>query len=139
MKIFASSSESGTQKSLEIDPRPSEDENVKKSTPQMEIDHQEVEEVALIEGTDKIVRIGGNLDPQICIHLIHVLRQTAELFAYSTADMPGIDPEIVTHKLKIYEGVKPIKQNKKRNFKVAECWILRRMSLPRMTGKCCFG
>ena len=29
--------------------------------------------------------------------------------------MPGIDPEIVTHKLIIYEGVKPVKQ-KKRNF-----------------------
>ena len=49
MKLVTSSSESGTRKPVEIDPRPSEDENTKKSTPQMEIDHQEIEEVPLIE------------------------------------------------------------------------------------------
>ena len=70
MKFVASSSESGTQKSVEIDPRPSEDENVKKSTPQMQIAHQEIEEVSLIEGTDKTIRIGGNLDAQIRLHPI---------------------------------------------------------------------
>ena len=79
----------------------------------MEIDHQETEEVPLIEGTDKIVRIGGNLDPQIRLHLIQVLRQDADLFAYSAADMPGIDPEVITHKLKIFKGVKPVKQKKR--------------------------
>ena len=49
--------------SVEIDPRPSKDENVKKSTPQMEIDHQEIEEVSLIEGTKKTIRIGKVLNP----------------------------------------------------------------------------
>ena len=114
-EIVASSSKSGTQKSVEIDPKPSEDENRKKSNPQMENDDQEIEEVALIEGTDKTVRIRGNLDPQIRLHLIQVLRHNADLFAYSAADMPGIDPGIITHKLNIHEGVKPVKQ-KKRNF-----------------------
>ena len=70
MKCVAYSYESRIKKSIEIDSRPSEDENVKKSTPQTEIDHQEIEEVALIEGTNKTVRIGGNLDPQIRLHLI---------------------------------------------------------------------
>ena len=51
-------------KFFKIDPRPSENENVKKSTPQMKIDHQEIEEVSLIEGKDKTVRIGGNLNLQ---------------------------------------------------------------------------
>ena len=36
----------------------------------MEIDDQEIEEVTLIEGNDKTIRIGGNLDPQIPLHLI---------------------------------------------------------------------
>ena len=103
-KFVASSSEFGTQKSVEIDLRPSEDENVKKSTPQMEIDHQEIEKVSLVEGTDKPVRIRENLDPQIPLHLIQVLRQNADLFAYSAADMPGIDLEIVTHKLMYMKG-----------------------------------
>ena len=69
-EIVASSSKSGTQKSVEIDPKPSEDENRKKSNPQMENDDQEIEEVTLIEGNDKTIRIGGNLDPQIPLHLI---------------------------------------------------------------------
>ena len=81
----------------------------------MEIDHHEIKEVSLIEGTDKTVRIRRNLDPQIRLHLIQVLRQNADLFAYSTANMPGIDPEIITHKLNVYDGVKLVKQ-KKRNF-----------------------
>ena len=81
----------------------------------MEIDHQEIEEVSLIKGTDKTVGIGGNLDPPIRLHLIQVLRQNADLLACSALDMPGIDPEIVTHKLNVYDGVKPVKQ-KKRNF-----------------------
>ena len=76
---MASSSESGTQKSVEIDPRPSEDENIKKSTPQMEFDHQEIEEVPLIEGTEKTIRIGRDLNPQIRLHLIQVLRQKNEV------------------------------------------------------------
>lgn len=101
MKIVASSSKPGTQKSVQIDFRPFEDENVKMSTPQMEIDHQNIEEVSLIEGTDKTVTIGRNLDPHIRFHLIRVLRQNAELFAYSTADMPETDLEIVTHKLNV--------------------------------------
>ena len=46
--------------------------------------------------------------------MVQVLRQKANLIAYSAADMPGIDPEIITHKLKIFEGVKPVKQ-KNRN------------------------
>ena len=61
------------------------------------------------------MRIGGNLDPQIRLHLIQVLKQNADLFSYPAADMPDMDPKIITHKLKIFEGVKLVKQ-KKRNF-----------------------
>ena len=75
----------------------------------MEIDHQMIQEVALIERTDKTVRIGGNLEPQVHLHLIQVLRQNVNLFAYSATDMPGMDLEIVTHKISVHEGVKPIK------------------------------
>ena len=62
-----------------------------KSTLQMEIDHQEIKEVSLIEGIDKTVRIRGILDPHVRLHLIQVLRQNANFFAYSTTDMPGIN------------------------------------------------
>ena len=77
----------------------------------MEIDHQEIEEVPLIEGTEKTVTIGRDLDPQIRLHLIQVLRQNVD--KYLVADMPGIDPQVVTHKLNVYEGVKLLKQKKR--------------------------
>ena len=79
----------------------------------MEIDHQEIKEVSLIEGTENTVRIRKDMDPQNRLYLIQVLRQNADIFAYSAADMPGIDPEIVTHKLNVYDGVKLVKQKKK--------------------------
>ena len=133
LKSVASPSGPGTQKIVEIDPRPSEDENVKISTPQMEIDHQMIKEVALIEGTDKTVRIGGNLDPQVCLHLIQVLHENVDLFAYSAANMPSIDPEIVTHKINVHEessllnkrkGTSALKKTKSLKKKFKSCWMM---------------
>ena len=65
--------------------------------------------------------------------------------------MPGIDLEIVTHKLNVCEGVKPVKQ-KKRNFgpekdkiieeevqKLLDAGFIEECLHPRVAGKCCFG
>ena len=70
----------------------------------MEIYCQEIEEVSLIEGIEKTVKIGRDLDPQIRLHLIQVLKQNADLFAYSAADMPGIDPEVSRTNLMCMKG-----------------------------------
>ncbi|XP_072087916.1 uncharacterized protein [Arachis hypogaea] len=47
--------------------------------------------------------------------LIRFLRENDDLFAWTPADMPGIDPSVITHKLAINPEARPISQ-KKRNL-----------------------
>ncbi|KAK3006484.1 hypothetical protein RJ639_016085 [Escallonia herrerae] len=47
--------------------------------------------------------------------LVKLLRTYVDVFAWTTADMPGIDPEIITHRLNADPSKKPVKQ-KKRTF-----------------------
>ncbi|KAK3023717.1 hypothetical protein RJ639_042727 [Escallonia herrerae] len=49
---------------------------------------------------DKTVRIGSNLKEVTKLELVKLLRTYADIFAWTAADMPGIDPEIITHRLK---------------------------------------
>ena len=44
-----------------------------------------------------------------------MMKENADLFAWSTTNMPGIDPATITHKLNVIEGSKLEKQ-KKRNM-----------------------
>ena len=43
-----------------------------------------------------------------------VLFKNIDLFAWSAADMPGIDPQIISHKLSICKEAKPIVQKKRK-------------------------
>ena len=44
-----------------------------------------------------------------------MIKDNADLFAWSTVDMLDIDPITITHKLNVIEGSKPMSQ-KKRNM-----------------------
>ncbi|KAK2996170.1 hypothetical protein RJ639_029539 [Escallonia herrerae] len=57
---------------------------------------------------DKTVRIGSNLKEVTKLELVKLLRTYADIFAWTAADMPGIDPEIITHRLKENGIQKPI-------------------------------
>ncbi|KAK3020511.1 hypothetical protein RJ639_045453 [Escallonia herrerae] len=48
---------------------------------------------------NKTVRIGSNLKEDTKLKLVNLLRTYADIFAWTAADMPGIDPEIITHRL----------------------------------------
>ncbi|KAK3017829.1 hypothetical protein RJ639_003431 [Escallonia herrerae] len=48
---------------------------------------------------NKTVRIGSNLKEDTKLELVNLLRTYADIFAWTAADMPGIDPEIITHRL----------------------------------------
>lgn len=41
------------------------------------------------------------------------MKENADLFAWSAADMSGIDPATISHKLNVVEGSKPVKQKKR--------------------------
>ena len=44
----------------------------------------------------------------------NTLKKNADLFAWTTADLPGVDPRIATHKLSVFKEAKPISQKKRK-------------------------
>ncbi|KAK3007246.1 hypothetical protein RJ639_016077 [Escallonia herrerae] len=64
---------------------------------------------------EKTVRIGSNLKEDTKLVLVNLLRTYADVFAWTAADMPGINPKVITHRLNVDPSKKPVKQ-KKRTF-----------------------
>ncbi|KAG7552243.1 Retrotransposon gag domain [Arabidopsis thaliana x Arabidopsis arenosa] len=63
---------------------------------------------------DRKVRIGATLTGEIKEALIELLRKNKTSFAWSAADMPGIDPGIICHKLNVDPSFKPVKQKRRK-------------------------
>ncbi|KAK3002348.1 hypothetical protein RJ639_021363 [Escallonia herrerae] len=57
---------------------------------------------------DKTVRIGSNLKEDTKLELVNLLRTYADVFAWTAADMPGIDPETSFEELKTYLSSPPL-------------------------------
>ncbi|KAL5560380.1 hypothetical protein UlMin_036591 [Ulmus minor] len=64
---------------------------------------------------EKTCKIGSALTGQFKEDLIIFLREHRDVFAWSHEDMPGIDPNVIVHRLNIDPNFKPIKQ-KRRTF-----------------------
>ena len=71
------------------------------------------------------INIGTKEDPKpvlICStltleensELTNLLKEYKNVFAWSYQDMPGIDPEIVQHRIPLYPDAKPVKQKLRR-------------------------
>ena len=67
------------------------------------------------EEPQKATYVGALLPKDLKQKLVEFLRNNRDVFAWTAADMPGIDPLFMTHKLNVNPERKPIKQ-KKRNF-----------------------
>ncbi|XP_077222190.1 uncharacterized protein LOC143856034 [Tasmannia lanceolata] len=67
------------------------------------------------DNEEKLVIIGSSLSDSIREELIQFFRENADIFAWTPADMPGIDPKVSVHKLSIDPTCKPVKQ-KRRHF-----------------------
>ncbi|VFQ79723.1 unnamed protein product [Cuscuta campestris] len=61
----------------------------------------------------RMVRIGANLPEDLKAEITRVLREYAGIFAWSVADMPGIDRSIICHRLAVREGSRPVRQKKR--------------------------
>ena len=59
---------------------------------------------------ERMVNIGVRLSKVVAKELEELLIEKAEVFAWSYADMPGISPEVITHKLNILPTVSPVRQ-----------------------------
>ncbi|CAL8168152.1 unnamed protein product [Prunus armeniaca] len=64
---------------------------------------------------DKKARIGSHLSPDEKVELTTFLQNNKDMFAWSPSDMPGIDPNIICHRLHVNPACKPVAQ-KRRNF-----------------------
>ena len=76
---------------------------------------EELEPVSLDDDPEHLAYIGSKLAEDLKSLLTQFLRQNRDLFAWTQADMGGIDPAIITHKLNTNPSFKPVKQ-KRRSF-----------------------
>ena len=61
------------------------------------------------EDPTKVTYIGASLQGPSKEKLTKFLQENSDVFAWTAADMPGIDPQLITHKLNVDPLRKPIK------------------------------
>ena len=76
---------------------------------------EELEPVSLDDDPEHLAYISSKLPKDLKGLLTQFLRQNRDVFAWTQADMGGIDPAIITHKLNTNSSFKPVKQ-KRRSF-----------------------
>ncbi|CAL9028599.1 unnamed protein product, partial [Prunus brigantina] len=64
---------------------------------------------------ERTARIGSRLSQEEKAELAAFLQNNKGVFAWSPSDMPGIDPQIICHRLHVNPAIKPVAQ-KRRNF-----------------------
>ena len=76
---------------------------------------EELEPVSLDDDPEHLAYIGSKLTEDLKGLLTQFLRQNRDVFAWKQADMGGIDPTVITHRLNTSPSFKPVKQ-KRRSF-----------------------
>ena len=61
------------------------------------------------EDDKRDVKVGANLEPSVKERLIQLLHEYVEVFAWLYEDMPGLDADIVVHRLPTREDYPPVK------------------------------
>jgi len=74
--------------------------------------HQEQVEMINLgdEGEEKMVKIAGDLSSEMKQQLYNLLEEFKDIFAWCYKDMPGLNSEIVQHRLPLKPECHPIKQ-----------------------------
>ena len=60
------------------------------------------------------VFISKNIKDDELPEYVSFLHEFVDCFAWSYAEMPGLDPKIAVHKLNLQENIKPVKQGQRR-------------------------
>ena len=76
---------------------------------------EELEFMSLDDDPEHLAYIGSKLAKDLKSLLTQFFRQNQDVFAWKRADMGGIDPTVITHRLNVSPLFKPIKQ-KRRSF-----------------------
>ena len=74
---------------------------------------EELEPILLDDNPEYLAYIGSKLAEYLRSPLSRFLRQNKDVFAWKQADMGGIDPTIITHRLNVSPSFKPVKQKRR--------------------------
>ena len=74
---------------------------------------EELEPVSLDDDPEHLAYIGSKLAEDLKSLLTHFLRQNKDVFSWKHANMGGIDPTIITHRLNVSPSFKTIKQKRR--------------------------
>ena len=76
---------------------------------------EELEPISLDDDLEHLAYISSKLAEDLKSLLTQFLRQNIDVFIWKRADMEGIDPTVITHRLNTSPSFKPVKQ-KRRSF-----------------------
>ncbi|XP_072088364.1 uncharacterized protein [Arachis hypogaea] len=74
----------------------------------------ELEKFRVSDSKEKFTFINRNLSHQLKEPLMEMIRANGDLFAWTPADMPRIDPQLMSHRLAIKAEVKPVAQRRRK-------------------------
>ena len=75
---------------------------------------EQLEDVLLEKSyLEKFTRIVTSMVMKTKQDLVHFLKKSMDVFAWSHEDMLGIDPSVITHCLNVYTSSKPVRQKKR--------------------------
>ncbi|XP_057734067.1 uncharacterized protein LOC130949335 [Arachis stenosperma] len=75
---------------------------------------RDLEKLIIGDTEEKFTFINKNLPQELKEPLIKMIRANRDLFAWTPADMPGIDPKIMSHHLAIRSEARPVKQRRRK-------------------------
>ncbi|XP_072062137.1 uncharacterized protein [Arachis hypogaea] len=74
----------------------------------------DLEKFRVGDGDEKFTFVNRNLPHELKEPLMEMIRANADLFAWTPADMPGIDPQLMSHHLAVKPEAKPVAQRKRK-------------------------
>ena len=75
---------------------------------------EETTSIMLGEDEKQCTYIGGSMPEELLSKLIAVLRRNKDLFAWKAVDIPRIDFDVISHKISVCQGAKPVAQNRRK-------------------------
>ncbi|XP_057452760.1 uncharacterized protein LOC130744605 [Lotus japonicus] len=79
-----------------------------------ELRPQPAEETKSVHLSGRALKIGSTLSKEQEDRLVELLKNNLDLFAWTIKDVPGIDPNVISHHLSIRPGAKPVIQARRR-------------------------
>ncbi|XP_057754925.1 uncharacterized protein LOC130974175 [Arachis stenosperma] len=74
----------------------------------------DLEKFSINDEGEKFTFVNKNLPHELKEPLIEMIRANRDLFAWTPADMPGIDPQIISHHLAVKPEARPVAQRRRK-------------------------